>query len=559
MSDPRGLDVALDLLARIASGDAGARAEPTGADESIDALIVGLTMLAEEIDDERSRRAEAEALLADERDAYERSPGLACSVDVATLRIVKSNETLHRLLGKSASELLGMPLPAIIAPRQREQAEAALRDVASGRARSLPELALQAPDGERLVSATLSLTHLPAPRLRVVWSDVTNERRLEAQLIQAQKMQAIGRLSGGVAHDFNNLLGIIMTSLSFLREGGVDSPTFAEDLGMIDDAARRGADLTAQLLAFSRQQVAQPRRVDLVQLLRDVERMLSRLIGEGVTLSLDLPSNPSYVLADPSQLVQVLMNLTVNARDALRGSGHVLLELEDVQLDESYSATHLDIAAGRYALISVSDDGPGMTREVLAQAFEPFFTTKPPGEGTGLGLSVCYGIVRQAGGHIVLYSELGQGTTVKVYLPSNDRETAAPSGGDDPGVGAASDELVLLVEDEAVLRKLTTRVLERAGYRVLVAANGDEAIELMRTRGPVDVVVTDVIMPKLGGRALVDQLLRDGKTRAALYLSGYTANSIVHHGVLDDGVNFLAKPFTTDQLLRALRRALDGK
>jgi CheY-like chemotaxis protein len=287
--------------------------------------------------------------------------------------------------------------------------------------------------------------------------------------------------------------------------------------------------------------------------------MLRRLIPEGIAVSIVVPDASLFVTADPTQITQVLVNLVVNARDAVSERGRILIEVERVALDDAYASDHFDVAPGSYALVSVSDDGSGMPADVLAQAFEPFFTTKPPGEGTGLGLSVCYGIVRQAGGHILLYSEPDEGTTVKVYLPLADQAPAPqPSAAKAPVVHAAR-EVVLLVEDEAPLRKLTARLLERAGYDVVVAANGQEALEVMSHRAPVDLVITDVVMPRLSGRVLVDQLVRAGKTRAALYISGYTANSIAHHGVLAEDVHFLAKPFTADQLLRAVRAALGGE
>jgi len=552
-----GLERVLDLLTRIAAGDLDATVEPTGDDETSDALVVGLRMLAEELSAERTKREAAEVLLTDERDAYHRSAGLLCSIDASTLCILKCNDTLEQAVGIPADELIGQSVVTLFGDGHRTFAEEALRAAATGEANTVPELWMRGAHGKTLrVVATISRTETPSPRLRVAWSDVTTERRLEAQLGQAQKMQAVGRLSGGIAHDFNNILGVILGAASFLQDIGADSPNFKDDLQLIEQAAKRGADLTAQLLAFSRQQIAQPKRVELGGLMRETDRMLRRLIGEGITLSLDIPDASLHVLADASQLTQVLLNLVVNARDALRGHGHITVELEHVQLDQTYSAAHLEVAPGQYALISVTDDGPGMSADVMDQAFEPFFTTKPHGEGTGLGLSVCYGIVRQAGGHIVLYSEPHRGTTVRVYLPLDLQSVDTRISPTRSDAHDSASEIVLLVEDDPILRQLTMRVLDRAGYQVVAAANGEEALLLMANRPAVDVVVTDVVMPKLGGRALAEQLLALGKTGAVLYLSGYTANSIVHHGVLDDGVHFLAKPFTADQLLRALRRSL---
>ena len=563
MSATPGIDVVLDLLTRIASGEEGARADPPGQDPVIDALVVGLTMLAEELDDERRRRTAAEALLDDERDAYARSPGLLCSIYAATLSIVKCNDTLARAVGVAAAELVGRPVAGLFRESDQEPAQRVLRAAAAGSPNAIPELHLRGATGDLRVTTAFSRTDAPSPRLRVVWTDVTQERVLEGHLLQAQKMQAVGRLSGGVAHDFNNILAIILASVSLLREsagqGGAAGSLGDADLGDIEQAARRGADLTGQLLAFSRQHVAQPKRLELGGLVRDVDRMLRRLIPEGIAVSIVVPDASLFVTADPTQITQVLINLVVNARDAVSERGRILIEVDRVDLDEAYASKHFDVVPGHYALVSVSDDGSGMSADVLAQAFEPFFTTKSPGEGTGLGLSVCYGIVRQAGGHILLYSEPGQGTAVKVYLPLAEQDPAPQPSVAKAPVAAPAREVVLLVEDEAALRKLTARLLERAGYEVVGAANGLEALELMSRRASVDIVITNVVMPKLGGRALVDQLFRDGKTRAALYVSGYTANSIAHHGVLAEGVHFLAKPFTADQLLRAVRAALGGE
>lgn len=555
MISKRGTDLVLELIARIAAGEAGVRAEPVGDDETLDAVVLGLGMLSEELDAERAKRAETEALLNDERDAYRRSPGLLCSIDARTLRILKCNETLADAVGFDVTELVGRPVGMLFEGERRILAEEALRARASGRAGSVPELVMRGAGGEELrVSTTTSLSHEPAPRLRIVWTDVTKERRLEAQLIQAQKMQAVGRLSGGVAHDFNNILGIIMASVSFLREDGCNSPTFDQDLDLIEQATKRGADLTLQLLTFARQQVVQVQRVEIGALVREADRMLRRLIGEAISFSIDVPDVSLSVLIDPSQLMQVLLNLVVNARDAVQGQGRIAVRVEP-RTPDATSAREMDVTPGRYAVLSVSDNGPGMSPEVLAQAFDPFYTTKAPGEGTGLGLSVCYGIVRQAGGHIQLTCDPPGGTTVTVWLPLDEEPALTTSEAAAADVVRKGHELVLLVEDDAVLRQLTARLLERSGYRVLAAANGAEALELMAHHEPVDLIVTDAVLPKLDGRALVEELFRKKQAQAALYLSGYPAAG-AQHGVQEEGVHFLAKPFTADQLLSAVRRSM---
>ncbi|HEY6726764.1 MAG TPA: ATP-binding protein [Polyangiaceae bacterium] len=556
MISKQGSELVLELLARIAAGEAGVGAEPTGDDETLDAVVVGLGMLSEELDAERVKRAEAEALLIDERDAYRRSPGLLCSIDARTLRILKCNETLADAVGFEASELVGKSVGVLFDGERRSFAEGVLRAAAAGRADAVPELVMRGARGDDLrVSTTMTLSHEPTPRLRIVWTDVTKERRLEAQLIQAQKMQAVGRLSGGVAHDFNNILGIIMASVSFLKADGKNSPTFEQDLELIEQATKRGADLTMQLLTFARQQVARSQRVELGALVREADRMLRRLIGESISFSIDVPDVSLNVLVDPSQLMQVLLNLVVNARDAVQGHGRITVGVEHRRFDAD-SASELELEPGEYAVLSVTDNGPGMSPEVLAQAFDPFFTTKASGEGTGLGLSVCYGIVRQAGGQIQLSCDPGGGTTVTVALPLDQELVAATHESFAADAARTGHELVLLVEDDATLRQLTARLLERSGYRVLSAANGADALELMTHHEAVDLIVTDAVLPKLDGRALVEELFRKKQAQAALYLSGYTATPSVQHGAQEDGVHFLAKPFTPDQLLSAVRRSM---
>lgn len=552
----RGSDLVLELLARIAAGEAGVRAEPTGEDETLDAVVIGLGMLSEELDLERTKRAEAEALLIDVQDAYRRSPGLLCSLDARTLCILKCNETLANAVGFAMSELVGQPVGVLFEGERRAFAEEVLRAAASGRADAVPELVMRGAGGADLrIGTAMSLSHDMEPRLRIVWTDVTKERRLEAQLIQAQKMQAVGRLSGGVAHDFNNILGIIMASVAFLRDDGRESPTFEQDLDLIEQATKRGADLTMQLLTFARQQVAQARRVELGALVREADRMLRRVISEAVSFSIEVPDGSLDVLVDPSQLMQVLLNLVVNARDAVQGQGRIAIAVAQRVVDQA-SASELELEPGRYAVLSVSDDGPGMAPEVLAQAFDPFYTTKAPGEGTGLGLSVCYGIVRQARGQILLSCEPRGGTTVTVLLPLAEQPAIDTSDATVADVVCTGHERVLLVEDDAVLRQLIKRLLERSGYRVLSAANGADALALMADHERVDLIVTDAVLPKLDGRALVAELFNRKQAQAALYLSGYPEVSNAQHGGQEDGVHLLAKPFTADQLLGAVRRSM---
>jgi CheY-like chemotaxis protein len=370
-------------------------------------------------------------------------------------------------------------------------------------------------------------------------------------------MQAIGRLAGGVAHDFNNLLTVIINyaelAVAQLREGD----SLRDDIEPILEAGERAAMLTRQLLAFSRRQVMEPRILDLNEVVTDLESMLRRLIGEDIELRAVLSDDLGRVNADPHQLEQVIMNLAVNARDAMPEGGQLTIETADVELDEHYASLRPATEAGRYVLLSVTDTGVGMTDEVKEHIFEPFFTTKETGQGTGLGLATVYGIVKQSHGNIWVYSEPGRGTTFKVYLPEVDAERDTPTEEIDT-TRLVGTERVLVVEDEEAVRHLTERILRAAGYEVIGAASGPEAlVQWERFGAGVNLVLTDVIMPQMSGRTLVDHLTQSRQNLKVLYMSGYTDNAIVHHGVLDEGRHFIAKPFTARDLLRKVRVVLD--
>ncbi|MFZ1642950.1 MAG: GAF domain-containing protein [Candidatus Contendobacter sp.] len=382
---------------------------------------------------------------------------------------------------------------------------------------------------------------------------------LEAQLLQAQKMEAVGRLAGGVAHDFNNMLAVIAGHAEMaLEQTAPDCPLYA-DLLAIQKAAQRSADLTRQLLAFARKQTIAPRVLDLNDTIAGMLKILGRLIGEDIAL-LWKPANSLWpVNVDPAQIDQILANLVVNARDAIAGVGKIIIETGRADFDESYCETHPDFIPGRYVLLVVSDNGCGMDKEVLAQLFDPFFTTKPQGRGTGLGLATVYGIVKQNHGFINVYSEPGQGSTFRIYLPRHAADQAGASPTPAPAIAPTGAETVLLVEDEAALLKLGKLLLERLGYTVLAAGSPNQALELAGAHaGVIHLLLTDVIMPEMSGRDLWQRLgaLRPGLK--CLFMSGYTANVIAHHGVLDDGVHFLQKPFSREALANKLREVLYG-
>ncbi len=389
--------------------------------------------------------------------------------------------------------------------------------------------------------------------------DVTEQRALEERLRQTQKMEAVGRLAGGIAHDFNNLLTAILGSVDFLRRAlGPEHPEHAET-EEIQKAAVRAADLTRQLLAFSRQQVLAPKVLELDALVTNLEKMLCRLIGEDVELRFAPKAARAAVRADPGQLEQVIVNLVVNARDAMPRGGKLTIETATVDLDAAYAWEHGTVEAGRYVMLAVTDTGVGIDRAARARLFEPFFTTKEFGKGTGLGLATVYGIVKQSGGYIWVYSEPGQGATFKVYLPrvepGGEPVAARPS----PARALGGTETILLAEDEAAVRNLARRVLEKHGYKLLLAATGRDGVQLATQHaGPIDLLVTDVVMPEMGGRELAQRLAALQPGLKVLYLSGYTDDMIVRHGVLEAGVAFLQKPFTPDTLLRKIREVLDG-
>jgi CheY-like chemotaxis protein len=381
---------------------------------------------------------------------------------------------------------------------------------------------------------------------------------LAEQLRQAQKLEAVGRLAGGIAHDFNNLLSVILMYTDELVEMSGPGGVGTAELEEIRLAGRRAADLTRQMLAFSRQQVLDPKVIDLNEIVHRLEKMLTRVLGEDVELRSVLSPGLGRVRADPGQIEQVIMNLVVNARDAMPGGGRLTVTTADATLDEAYAQEHLGVAPGDYVMLSVSDTGIGMEKAVQSRAFEPFFTTKEQGKGTGLGLSTVFGIVKQSGGHIWLYSEPGAGTTLRIYLPRVDG-AAVSLGAAHAGPARGGSERILLVEDEDQIRRVAGAVLIRAGYRVVEACRPTEALEIFaRDAEAFDLLLTDVVMPEMSGRQLAERLAAERAGIRVLFMSGYTNDAILHHGVLAPGVSFIQKPLTPDTLLRKVREVLDG-
>jgi PAS domain S-box-containing protein len=389
--------------------------------------------------------------------------------------------------------------------------------------------------------------------------DITSRRQLEAQFLQAQKMEAVGRLAGGVAHDFNNLLTVINGYSAMALETLDEFDPLHEEMQEIYKAGERAASLTRQLLAFSRRQAVTPRILDLNLIVSDMDRMLRRVLGEDAVLNTTLETGLEAILADPGQIEQVILNLAVNARDAMPDGGRMLIETGNAVLDEDYARQHNAVVPGSYVMLAVSDTGCGMDAETQAHIFEPFFTTKGEGQGTGLGLSMVFGIVQQSGGNIWVYSEPGKGTTFKIYFPvAGDRPAQAKHG--PTSRQSTGTETILLVEDEEGVRNLIRTSLQRAGYTVLEARDGNEALLLYeRHATSIDLILTDVVMPQMSGRELADRFAAIRPDVPLLFMSGYTAKAIVQHGVLDPQTPFLAKPFTPSTLTAKVRETLDRR
>ncbi|MBY5335453.1 response regulator [Rhizobium leguminosarum] len=383
----------------------------------------------------------------------------------------------------------------------------------------------------------------------------------QAQVRQLQKMETIGQLTGGVAHDFNNMLAIIIGNLDLAqrRLSGSEDPRLPYSIQNAKDGAQRAAVLTARLLAFSRQQPLAPEVIDLNKLVGGMSELLRRTLGEQIRIETVLAGGLWPSFADLSQLENAILNLAVNARDAMPGGGNLTIETANTELDERYSRMHSEVEAGQYVMVSITDTGTGMSPEVIERAFDPFYTTKGPGKGTGLGLSQVYGYVKQSGGHIKIYSEIDRGTTVKIYLPRRVGVTDARSGaaGTQPIPHGSLNDTILVVEDDEHVRTMTAESLHELGYTVLQAASGIEALLLLEENPAVDLIFTDIVMPQMSGRQLADVVEEKWPTIRILYTTGYTRNAIVHNGVLDHGVSLLSKPFSLQQLAHKIRELLN--
>ncbi len=476
--------------------------------------------------------------------------------------VTSLNPAFEEMTGFPPAEWVGRPFEAFVHPDDVPLALDLFGRVLRGEPRPTIPFRILTKGGSYRVaefSATAQVRDGRLAGILGIGRDVTERLGLEQQLRQAQKMEAVGRLAGGIAHDFNNILTAITGHADLLLEDlGHHDPRRA-DVDEIRRSAERAAGLTRQLLAFSRQQVLQPKVVDVNALVLDMDKLLRRLIGEDVELATALDPTLGRVTADPGQLEQLIVNLAVNARDAMPQGGKLTLETRNIDLDSSYTLEHSLVKPGPYVQLTVSDSGIGMDEETQAHAFEPFFTTKPRGQGTGLGLAMVYGTVKQSGGFIWVYSEPGHGATFKIYLPRVDApvESATPPAPvERPPRGS---ETVLLAEDEPAVRAIAQQVLERQGYTVLAAPSGADALALAAQHGvTIHLLLTDVVMPGMSGRDLADRLTAQRPGIRVLYISGYTDNAIVRHGMLEPGLAYLQKPFRPDALVRKVREVLDA-
>ena len=496
-----------------------------------------------------------------EREAYYRTIlehiGDAVFIAAPDSRYLDVNPRACELTGYSREELLRLRISDTYAAEERAAAAALVSEVATGRPVVL-ERSLVRKDGT-VLTVESNARRLPDGRLLGAVRDITERKKLEDQLRQAQKLEAVGRLAGGVAHDFNNVLTAIFGYVDLVLEDVPAGSPPRQDLEEIRKAAERAAGLTRQLLAFSRQQVLQPVVLNVTDVVQDIDKMVRRLVGEDVAVRLNLASDVGNVRTDPGQLQQVIMNLVVNARDAMPTGGKLLIETDNADLTEQYAELHQPVTPGRYVMLAVSDTGTGMTAETRARIFEPFFTTKEKGRGTGLGLSTVYGIVKQSGGYIWVYSEPGRGTTFKIYLPRVDAPAERVAAPREAGT-LAGTESTLLAEDDAMLRPLAKGLLEKLGYLVLEAENAEQALAIARAHSArIHLLVADVVMPGASGRELARRLAESRPDTKVLYVSGYTDDAIVQHGMLEPGLNFLQKPFTPAALARKVREVLDAK
>ena len=518
--------------------------------------IIGAYEIARDLTESKRAQQALSREIEERQRIFETSQDLILVTDTSGT-FVQVSPSAFAILGYRPDEMIGHSAVEFIHPDDLDATRQEMRAARHGQQLRSFEARYRHKNGNTVILNWMGTWSEPVRRHFFIGRDVTEQRASEAQLRQAQKMDAVGQLTGGIAHDFNNILTVITGTIGILADAVADRPELASIARLIDDAAERGAQLTRHLLAFARMQPLQPREVDVNALVLEAAKLLHPTLGAQIEISPNLAADAWSALVDPSQLTTAVLNLALNARDAMPAGGKLTLETRNVHLDDGYAGMNSDVAVGDYVMIAVSDTGTGIPPEILERVFDPFFTTKEVGKGTGLGLSMVFGFVKQSGGHVKIYSELGHGTSVKLYLPrcSGAQDTTA-----EPRVASQVEgghEVVLVVEDDALVRKYVTTQIASLGYVTLEASNAAEALKIIDDGAEIDLLFTDVIMPGgMNGRQLADAAAKRRPRLKTLFTSGYTENAIMHHGRLDPGVLLLAKPYRKGELARMIRIAL---
>jgi PAS domain S-box-containing protein len=538
--DGRSIDVSLSISPiRTASGK-----------------IVGISKAARDITESKRTQKALTQEMEERRRIFDTSNDLILVTDTAG-NFIQVSPSVTSILGYQPADMIGHSAVEFIHPDDLENTRKEMRAARRGQSKRNFETRYIDKEGKAVALNWTGTWSEPVRRHFFIGRDLTEKQAAEAQLRHVQKMDAVGQLTGGVAHDFNNILTVITGTIGILEEAVADQPQLAAIAKLIDEAAERGANLTKHLLAFARKQPLQPVEVDVNALVLEAAKLLHPTLGENIEITPLLAEDAWTALADPNLLTTAVLNLAINARDAMPNGGKLALETSNVFLDDNYASIHSEVTAGNYVMIAVSDTGSGISPALLERVFEPFFTTKEVGRGTGLGLSMVFGFVKQSGGHVKIYSEEGHGTSVKIYLP---RATGLQQTAAEALVSAdieGGNETVLVVEDDALVRRYVMTQIESLGYTTLEAANASDALRFIDEVPAIDLLFTDVIMPGImNGRQLVDEALKRRPGLKTLYTSGYTENAIVHHGRLDSGVLLLAKPYRKSELARMIRLAL---
>jgi PAS domain S-box-containing protein len=568
---PERRDEMYDVLERIAQGETIEAYETQrlhksgrvvdvmltiGAIRSTSGQIIGASKIARDLTENKRTQSELSRQIEERQRIFETSRDLILVTDpIGTFMQVSPSAAA--ILGYRPEEMIGHSAIEFIHPEDLDATRDEMRAARRGQQQRSFEARYVHKDGRDVLLSWTGTWSPPVRRHFFIGRDVTEQRAAETQLRHAQKMDAVGQLTGGVAHDFNNILTVITGTIGILQEAVTDRPELVSIARLIDDAAERGAQLTRHLLAFARKQPLQPREIDVNALVLEAAKLLRPTLGEQIEIQSELASETWPAMVDPNQLTTAVINLSLNARDAMPTGGKLTLETRNVYLDETYAGMHSEVAAGNYVMIAVSDTGTGIEPENLEKVLEPFFTTKEIGKGTGLGLSMVFGFVKQTGGHLKIYSEVDHGTSVKIYLP---RATGLGSTTFEVSITPALEgghETVLVVEDDAMVRQYVVTQVRALGYVTLEAANAAQALAIIDDNSTIDLLFTDVIMPgAMNGRQLADEALRRRPGLKTLFSSGYTENAILHHGRLDPGVHLLAKPYRKPELARMLRLAL---